>query len=206
MERHKEEILSGDRTGAVLGRFVPDHKEAGTFDWINVIAGQRGTRPIKDSKRQIVQFPNIDPLPGKTEFGRADKLPYYWDYEDTNQRRRGVQGLTAKQADLRIPGEEPDGIPEFVDGPEDVRNAEIDFVTFLVTRPSNANEKHLDVLGGFRWTFHEGGKRRGFNNGDEWISSLAPVSLGEDTAKLLGEALRNSGFNNWSITMKEGEE
>lgn len=201
--RRREKLMGGDRTGIILARFVPE-KTRGTYAWLNIVSGHENTRRARNRHGKTVSFPYIDPLPGKTEFGRADTLPYYWDYADTNRKKKGIQGMKGGQSDLEFPGSKPDGIADFWDGPIDRKRAEISFATFLVLRPDTETGRALEVLGGFRWTFHEGPKRKGFDNGDESIQGLAPIGISADTCKLITRALQNSELEEWQAIAGPG--
>ena len=146
-----------------------------------------------------MSFPHFDPLPGKTEFGRADSLPYYWDYEDIDPKKKGVQGITGGTSDLQFSDKKQDGVDEFWDGPVDKAKVEIEFATFLVQRPDSDKGRVLTILGGFGWTFNEGPKCKGFNNDDEFISNLNVIKVDEVSCKLITTALKNSGFKDWQV-------
>lgn len=88
LKKRRRKVLGGHRTGVIVARFIPNAAPARgepepqnkvSFAWVNVVVEQKHTKPVLDSQTNVVSFPNIDPLPGRTEFGKSDSLPFYWD-------------------------------------------------------------------------------------------------------------------------------
>ena len=197
--RHKMWLLGGDHSGVILAQFIPDEKIDKDYAWLNVVLNQKNTKSAENQNHRKLFTPYIDPPPGKTVFGRSDNLPYYWDYEDINSRKKGKQGMQGNRSDLNIAGSGKDGIPEFWDGPVDNRCTEISFATFLVERPVEKENHTLKIVAGFSWIFHEGPSRPGFNNGDESITDLSGICINQEWCKKINRALANSGLQLWRV-------
>ena len=197
--KHKSRLLGGDNSGVILAQFIPNEKSDKDYAWLNIVLNQKNTKSAKTQNHNKLLTPYIDPLPGKTVFGRSDHLPYYWDYEDINPRKKGKQGMQGDRSDLSIAGSSKDGIPEFWDGPVDNCCTEISFATFLVERSEEKENHKLKIVTGFTWVFHEGPSKPGFNNGDESITGLSGICINQDWRKKINRALINSGLQLWRV-------